>query len=82
MLTDFIYQMPLKVKKEHNNYYLLFFPTSELQVRRGIEDNSEIFFFFLNENICCDPSLKPYRRDGSNDGSQNMYLWRNMSNYP
>ena len=30
------------------------------------------FFLFLNENICCDPSLEPSRRDGSNDGSQNM----------
>ena len=27
---------------------------------RGIENNSEIIFFlFLNENICCDPSLEP-----------------------
>ena len=25
-------------------------------------------------DICCDPSLEPSRRDGSNDGSQNMYL--------
>ena len=33
--------------------------TSELQIRGGIEDNSKIFFLFLNENICCDPSLEP-----------------------
>ena len=39
----------------------------------GIDYNSEIFFLFLNENICCDPSLEPSRRDGSNDGSQNMF---------
>ena len=28
------------------------------------------------------PSLEPPQRDGSNDGSQNMFLWRNVANYP
>ena len=45
---------------------------SELQIRGGIEDNSN-FFLFHNENICCDPSLEPSLRDGSNDGSQHMF---------
>ena len=36
------------------------------------------FSLFLNKNICCDPSLEPSHRDGSNGGSQNMFLWRNM----
>ena len=36
-------------------------------------------FLFVNENICCDPSLEPSRRDASNDGSQNMFLWRSMA---
>ena len=40
------------------------------------------FFLFLIENICCDPSLEPSRQDGSNDGLQNMFLLRNMANYP
>ena len=31
---------------------------------------------------CCDPSLEPSQRDGSNDGSQNLFLWRNVANYP
>ena len=53
-----------------------------LQIRGHIEDNSEIVFLFLNGNIWCDPSLEPARQDGSNDGSQNMFLWRNMANYP
>ena len=26
------------------------------QIKLGIEDNSEIIFFSLNENPCCDPS--------------------------
>ena len=30
------------------------------------------FFLFLNENICCDPSLEPFLRDSSNDGYQNL----------
>ena len=47
---------------------------SELQIKGDIEDNLKFFFKFLNENICCDPSLEPSQRDGSNDGSQNMFL--------
>ena len=54
---------------------------SELQIRGGIEDNLKIIFLFLNVNIFCDPSLEPSRRDGSNEGSQNMFLWRHMGNY-
>ena len=42
---------------------------SELQIRGGIENNLKIIVLFINENICCDPSLEPSRRDGSNDGS-------------
>ena len=55
---------------------------SELQIRGDIEDNSKIFFLFLNENICCDPSLESTHQGGSNHGSQNMILCRNMANYP
>ena len=29
-----------------------------------------------------DTSLELTRQDGSNDGSQNMFLWRSMANYP
>ena len=54
----------------------------ELQIRGDTEDNSELIFLFLNENICCDPSLELSWRNGSNDGSQNTFLWRNMANYP
>ena len=58
-------------------------PFAELQVRVGIEDNnSKIFILFLNGNICCDPSLEPPRQDGSNDGSQNIFLMKNVANYP
>ena len=50
------------------------------QIRGGIEDNSKIFF--LNENICCDPSLELSWQDGSNEGSQNRFLQTNVANYP
>ena len=30
-------------------------------------------FLFLNENICCDPSLELSRRDSSNGESQNIF---------
>ena len=42
----------------------------QLQIRGDIEHNSKMIFLFLEENICCDPSLEPSQRDGSNDGSQ------------
>ena len=41
--------------KIHQNSYMV----SELQIKRDIEDNSEIIFSFLNDNVCCDPSLEP-----------------------
>ena len=28
-------------------------------------------------NVCCDPSLEPFHRDGSNEGLQHMFLLRN-----
>ena len=55
----------------------------ELQIRGGTEDNSKIIFFlFFNKNIHCDPSLEPSLRESSNEGSQCMFFWRNMVNYP
>ena len=30
-------------------------------------------FLYLNKNVCCDPSLEPSWRDGSNDGSQRKF---------
>ena len=48
----------------------------ELQIRGDSEDNSKIFFLFLNENIFYDPSLEPSRRDGSNGGSENTFAWK------
>ena len=32
--------------------------TTELRLRGGIKEKSEIIFLFLNKNICCDPSLE------------------------
>ena len=50
---------------------------------RGIDDNSKIFFpYFSTKIYVVTPSLEPSHRDGSNDGSHNMFLWRNMANYP
>ena len=46
---------------------------TELQIGGGIEDNSEIIFLISQKNICCDPSLEPSQRDGSNDGSQHTF---------
>ena len=46
---------------------------SELQIRGGIEYNSKMIFL-ISQGKCCDLSLEPSRRDGFNDGSQNMLL--------
>ena len=35
-----------------------------------------IFLLFLIETICCDPSSEPSRQDGSDEGSQHMFLCR------
>ena len=32
--------------------------------------------------MCCGPSLELPELDGSHDGSQTMFVWRNMANYP
>ena len=55
---------------------------SQLQIRGGIEDNSKIIFPISQQNISCDPSLESSSQDGSNDGSQNMFLWKQIDNYP
>ena len=49
--------------------------------KRVLRIIQRIFFLFLRENIGCDPSLEPSGLDGSNDGSQNMFLQRNMAYY-
>ena len=70
------------VLKVHNNRKYSIYTVNPLHI---LSNNSftelQIIFLFLNEIICCDPSLEPSQRDGSNDGSQNMILWRNMANY-
>ena len=36
----------------------------------------------LHKTVCCDPSSEPSRRDGSDEGSQDMVSRRNKKNYP
>ena len=37
---------------------------------------------FLIETLCCDPSSEPSHWDGSDEGSQHMFLCRSSKNYP
>ena len=53
----------------------------ELQIRGGIEDNLKIIFLVSSQKHMCDPLLELSRRDRSNGGSQNRFLWRNMAKY-
>ena len=43
-----------------NNLTVYIKGSAELQIRGDIEDNSKIIFLtvYLNENICCNPSLE------------------------
>ena len=55
------------------------------QIRRGKRDNLWIFSVLLLLNICCDPLLEHFHRDGSNEGSQHVFIEKleNLSlNYP
>ena len=49
--------------------FAIFTERTEIQIRGCTENKSKIFFLFPNENICCDPSLEPSQRDGSNEGN-------------
>ena len=40
-----------------------------------------IIFIFLIKTICCDPSSEPSHRDGSDEGSQHMFLCRSNKYY-
>ena len=51
-----------------------------LQIGGGIWDNSK---FFLSKNkSSCYPSLELSEQDSSNEGSQDMFLLRNVGNSP
>ena len=48
-----------------------------LQIRRGKSDNLRITFHITPLKRVCDPSLDTSRQDGSNEGSQHMFLVTN-----
>ena len=56
---------------------MLFFSFIELNERSREESVLRLiqiyFFLFINENICCDPSLEQFWRDVYFDGSHNMF---------
>ena len=39
------------------------------------------FLLILHKNIRCELLSEPYRRDGSDEGSQHIVLMRNKKNY-
>ena len=57
-------------------------PDMTLDVYRGSKATITTTLF-LNENICCDPSLECCQPDGSKDGSQNIFngkMWKIIPN--
>ena len=54
---------------------------AELQIRKGKRIIKGKFSIFLRKNIFCDLSLEPSHRDGSNGGSQHMFLLTNKKRY-
>ena len=74
----------MNASQQHRPRPSLYFPLysgSRVINTRGYRIIQNYFFLFLNENICCYPSLEPSQRDGSHDWSQNMSSRRNMANY-
>ena len=62
------------------HWYPVCYPLhSELWIRGSIWWK---FLLFPIEMVCYDPSSEPSRRDGSDEGSQYMFLCRNNKNYP
>ena len=64
-----------QILKESECWFLLY-SASKLLLRWRVDDSPDIFFLFSNENICCDPSLEPSRRDGSDNGSHHIFMKR------
>ena len=48
-----------------------------LQIRMDNRDNFGIFIHIIRKKHICDPSLEPSHRDGSNEGPQHMFSFRN-----
>ena len=46
----------------------------------GPENERKVIKTWSNQ-IFCDPLLEPSCQDGSNEGSQHMFSWRNKKNY-
>lgn len=44
-----------------------------LQMGGGQRDDLGMVSVLLHENMCCDPSLEPSRRGGSNEGPQHIF---------
>ena len=71
MLLIIIQAATVSRAKSHNSY-------SEDQSKVGVFANFAIFFpYFSMKRYTVTPSLEPSHRDGSNDGSQCIFLVRN-----
>ena len=47
----------------------------KLRMGEGQRDDLGMVSVLLHENMCCDPSLEPSRRGGSNEGPQHILVW-------
>ena len=47
------------------------------KMRMGNGENLGIILHITFTNICCDPSLEPSHREGSDEGSHHMFSLRN-----
>ena len=57
---------------DEKNYLKIIIKTQSSRLGRVLK--IKILFFFLNESICCDPSLEPSTRDSSNEWPQLMFI--------
>ena len=59
----------VKLEVMHTSIRYFFVQTNSIthsEQRISFEDDSKIILLISQSNICCDPSLKPSHRDGSN----------------
>ena len=54
----------------------------EHNIRGCTDENSKITFLISQGKHMLLPSLEPFWQDGSNEGSQHRFIWRNKENYP
>ena len=74
-------------KRLFSSHLILFFRGFCLGLKTGLLSElhrivKNNIFLFLNENVCCDPTVQPSHQDSSNEESQCTLLCKNIESLP